>query len=235
MDTYSAAAAARMLHTSVPRVVRAIERLKLNARTSGGRVTLTQKQFKLLRDELGVTPSIDGLSLTEVKVLAALARAPLGLASARVVAARSCVSPTAASRALRSLEAQDLVLSERQIVAAGYARSINLLRANYGSPRWPKLSPQLARVVPPRRYRSRDRRVPRYLHHLFWNTAPEQLVIKDAGVYIARRLLSTGDLEGLSWGAANLNSCDWERAAHARGLDAPTRAMARNLAGGSAS
>lgn len=235
MDTYSAAATARILCTSVPRVVRAIERLGLKARTPGGRVALTQKQFEHLRDELGVTPSIAGLSPMEVKVLSALARAPLGLASVRVAAARSCVSPTAASRAIRSLEAKGLVLRESCVVAVGRARSIELLRANYASSRWPGLAPQLARVVQPHLTHSRDRRVPRYLRHLFWNTAPEQLVVKDAGVYIARRLLSTGDLEGLAWGAANLNEYDWERGARARGLDAPTRALARNLASGSTS
>ncbi len=235
MDTYSAVATARMLQTSVPRVVRAIERLGIKARTPGGRVALTQKQFERLRNELGVTPSIDGLSPTEVKVLSALARAPLGLASARVAAARSCVSPTAASRALRSLEAKGLVLRESCIVAAGRARSMELLRANYASSRWPGLAPQLAKVVQPHRHRSHDRRVPHYLRHLFWNTAPEQMVVKDAGAYIARRLLNTGDLEGLAWGAANLNAYDWERGARARGLDASTRALARNLADGSVS
>lgn len=83
-------------------------------------------------------------------------------------------------------------------------------------------------VVPaPAKY---DRRVPNRLQHLFWNTASEQLDVDAAGPYIARRLISTGDLDGLAWGSRNLTAADWQAASQARGLDPASRAMALNLA-----
>jgi len=51
------------------------------------------------------------------------------------------------------------------------------------------------------------------------------------GGYIAERLLSTGDLDGLAWGRRALTHDDWEQAARTRGLSARERALARNLAG----
>jgi len=232
MDTYSAAYVARLLRTSVPRVVRAAERLGLEEhRGSGRRWQLSRSMVDRLSRELGYTPSIDGLSDLEVKVLGALARAPLGLASARVVAGEAAVSPTAASRALRSLDEKRLVYRERTTIAAGRARAVELSHANRMAPGWLELAPQLARVRPPARELPRRRRVPPRLGHLFWNTVPSQLDIESAGSYIARRLLTTGDLEGLAWGAENLRAADWEDAARARGLDRRARALALNLAG----
>ena len=231
MDTYSAAYVARLLRTSVPRVVRAAERLGLEARRgSGSRWELTRAMVDRLSRALGYTPPIDGLSDLEVKVLGALARAPLGLASARVVAGEAGVSPTAASKALRSLDQKRLTYRERTTIAAGRARAVELLHANRMAPGWLELAPRLATVRPPARKLSRRRTVPSRLGHLFWNTAPSQLDIGSAGSYIARRLLTTGDLEGLAWGAENLPAAHWEDAARARGLDSRARALALNLA-----
>jgi hypothetical protein len=81
-----------------------------------------------------------------------------------------------------------------------------------------------------KRDRPTQQEVPRRLEHLFWNTAPTQLDLGRGGPYIARRLLSTMDLDGLAWGARNLRPADWEHAAQARGLDKPVRALAHNLA-----
>ncbi len=231
MDTYSAAHVARLLGTSVPRVVRAAERLGLEGRRgSRGRWELTPSMVDRLSRELGYTPLIVGLSQTEVKVLAALARAPLGLASARVVAGKAAVSPTAASKALRSLGARGLVYREPATIAAGRARGVELVHANRRTPAWLELAPQLDTVRPSARKRTRQRTVPPRLGHLFWNTAPSQLDVTASGPYIARRLLTTGDVEGLAWGAENLRAADWERAARARGLDRRVRALAMNLA-----
>jgi DNA-binding MarR family transcriptional regulator len=231
MDTRSAAEVARKLGTSTPRVVRAATRLGLDARTASGRLELTSPMVARLRDELGAGPRVPGLTATEGRVLAALSRAPLGLVSARVVAGQAGVSPTSASRALRALERKGLVLREEAVIAAGRARRVELLRANRGSESWSELAPALNAVHAPRRARGRERRVPARLRHLFWNTAPSQLSVDDAGPYIARRLLSTMDFDGLAWGATNLRPADWEQAARGRGLDASTRALAHNLAG----
>jgi hypothetical protein len=233
MDTTrkSAAAVARELGTSVPRVVRAVERLGIDARASNGRMLLGGEQVARLRAELGVGARVPGLSPTQVFVLAALRDAPLGLASIRAVARRAGVSPTASARALDALLGVDLVKRQPTVLAAGSARPAELWHLNRRAPRWRQIAALLAAVRPPVRHPApHEHRVPAALRHLFWNTAPTQLEVRRGGAYIARRLLRTMDLEGLAWGASNLSSDDWRRAQRARGLDAPVRALARNLA-----
>lgn len=230
MDTVSAAAMARELGTSVPRVTRAARRLSLNARQPNGRYAFTPHQVERLRRALGLTPRSDGLTRSEVAVLAALRTAPFGLVSARAVARRSGLSPTAAARALHSLGAEGLVERRSEMVAAGRAREMKIWRANLLHSRWPDLDPVLERVRPPEQPVSEPKRVPRRLRHLFWNTAESQLEVDHAGAYIARRLLRAMDLQGLAWGVQALGSEDWERASLARGLDSKTKRLARNLA-----
>jgi MarR family len=232
MDTISASEAARRLDTSLPRVLRAIERLGLDVdRRGGGRVLLTASQLGRLRSELGFVPSVDGLSRVETQVLAALARAPRGLVSARAVARRAAVSPTAAAGALQSLVEAGLVRREREWVAAGRAREVELLHANITSREWPALAPRLAAVrLPVAEEPARSRRLPPRLRHLFWNADPSRLGLSADGAYIAERLLSSHDLDGLAWGARALTAADWERAATNRGLSAEERALALNLA-----
>ncbi|MGA8365458.1 MAG: helix-turn-helix domain-containing protein [Solirubrobacteraceae bacterium] len=229
----SAAGLARELNTSLPRVVRAIERLGLDARQENGRMRLAPADAARLRGELGVAPPpIPGLTPVEARVLSALSRAPLGLTSARTAAERAGVSPTTASRAIDSLHKQGLVSVERQILPAGRARTFDLIRLDYRSPRWQQLAGRIAGTRPRERrsQASGPRRVPTRLRHLFWNTAPSQLDIERSGRYIARRLLSAGDPEGLAWGAANLTEADWRHAARTRGISPRRRALALNYA-----
>jgi hypothetical protein len=54
----------------------------------------------------------------------------------------------------------------------------------------------------------------------------------NSGGYIARRLITEGDLEGLGWGAANLTREDWLHAAQTRGLSKRQVAMTVNFANG---
>lgn len=226
--------AARRLGANLPRVQRAIVRLGLVVkRHPGGRVRLTARQFARLRRELGVVPPVDGLSRVETQVLAALARAPRGLASARAVARRAGLSPTAASVAVRSLAGRGLVRQEREWVAAGRARELQFVRANLAAPEWATLAPRLAAVrLPIAREPRRPRRLPARLRHLFWNADPNRLDLRRHGGYVAERLLSSHDLDGIAWGSRALGARDWEQAARNRGLSAGERALARNLARG---
>lgn len=234
MDTVlSARQAARALRTSAPRVTRCIQALGLDVeRAAGGKFLLTERDLSSIRRQLGAAPKVPGLSRTEARVLAALSRAPVGLASVRAVARRSGVSPTAAAGALERLVAQGLALAERRLVPAGRAREARILRANLVAPEWPGLAPALARVelpppaAPPAQATDR---VPGRLRHLFWNVASRQLDAGEHGPFVARRLLQAGDLEGLAWGAAHLAAADWEHAARARALDPQRRALAANL------
>lgn len=232
MDSISASAAAARLGTSIPRVMRAAERL--GTRTSPGRLSLSKAQYDRLGEELGRTPPISGLSPTEVKVLAALRRAPLGLVSARAVASRAGVSPTAASRALRDLGKSMLVYRREAMLPLGRAREASLWHANVLHPRWLEIAGRLdeVRAPMPRTPPPREGRdcVPARLGHLFWNVDPAQLDTGRAGGFIARRLLRSDDPEGLAWGATHLRPSDWRKGARARGLDPRLRAMAENLA-----
>jgi len=204
-------------------------------RLAGGRLRLSARDVSRLEAELGLTLPAPGLSRIETLTLAALARSPLGLVSVRALASRAGVSPTAAGRAVSTLLDRGLIRRERQTLALGQAREVDVLRANMAAAQWPSLAPVLARVMPAASAGSRlrrHRRVPRELGHLFWNTHPSQLEVQSHGGYIARRVLATGDLEGLAWGATNLSAKDWRHAASARGLSPEDRALARNLAHG---
>jgi len=229
MDTLSVAEVAKSLGTSTPRVQRAIGRLGISG-DGRRRPRYTVEQAQTLRRELGAFTPIDGFTATEVKVLAALAKAPRGLSSARVLAARAGLSPTAASKAFTKLESRRLVLREPIMLAAGTARPVEVLKANKDSKQWPALVLALATTRPPLKALARASRVPPHLRHLFWNTAPSQMSTGSAGGYIARRLITEGDIEGLGWGAANLSREDWLHAAQTRGLDRRQKAMALNFA-----
>jgi hypothetical protein len=223
----SASAVARELGTSVPRVVRAAQRLGYDTREEAGRLELSAAQRQRLRAELGCRASAPGLRRTELAALAALANAPFGLPSARAVADAAGLAPASAAKAVNRLLRRGLVTRSAQRIAAGRPRDVQMLHVNVFHERFDELAPLLRQVQPPER---RDARVPFRLAHLFWNTDPRQLELPRGGPYIARRLLRTMDPAGLAWGARNLRADDWRQAAHARGLDPASRTLALNLA-----
>lgn len=232
MDTYSLAAAARALGTSAPRVRRAVDRLGMPVeRAASGVFRLTQQQVDELARELGVTPSVLGLSRVEARVLAALSRSPRGVASVREAGRRAGVSPTATARALARLTSDDLVTQTPVMLARGSAADTAVYRVRFGSPQWLALAPAIARVrVPARSEGGHATRVPPHLLHLFWNVAPTQLDVASSAPFIARRLIASFDPDGLAWGTVNLPASAWEHAAAARGLEPAQRALAHNLA-----
>ncbi len=190
---------------------------------------LTPTQVDALATDLGhAVPH--GLTRVQAHVLAALSRSPQGLASIRAVARRAGVSPTAAGHALRALEADGLVRSEEQMLALGKATAVRVYFAVVAHQRWHEVADDLAKVTLPPLRRKLAKIVPYYLRHLFWNTAESQLNVRTSAPYIAKRLLTSGDLNGLAWGAIHLPPEAWERAAQARGLSPRDRALALNLA-----
>jgi hypothetical protein len=232
MDTYSLAGAARALRTSAPRVRRAVDRLGMHVeRTGSGVFRLTQSQVDELSSVLGVTPSVPDLSPTAARVLAALSRSPRGVASVREVARRAGTSPTATARALASLTSAGLLMQTHTMLARGRATEAKVYQVPFASPRWLALAPEIAQVnLPARPGRARARRVPPHLLHLFWNVAPGQLDVASSAPFIARRLITSFDPDGLAWGSQNLPASAWEHAAATRGLEPAKRALAHNLA-----
>jgi DNA-binding MarR family transcriptional regulator len=232
MDTYSLAAAARIMRTSPPRVRRAIDRLGMQAERSGSGVfRLTQSQVGELASVLGVTPSVPELSPTEARVLAALSRSPRGVASVREAARRAGASPTATARALGSLTSVGLIVQTRALLARGRATEATVYQVPFASPRWLALAPRIAQVqLPALVERAHAMRVPPHLLHLFWNVAPAQLDVATSAPFIARRLITSFDPDGLAWGSRNLPASAWVHAAATRGLEPAKQALAHNLA-----
>jgi DNA-binding Lrp family transcriptional regulator len=232
MDTYSLAAAARALRTSAPRVRRAVDRLGIPVeRSDSGVFRLTQSQVDELASVLGVTPSMPNLSPTEARVLAALSRSPRGVASVREAARRAGTSPTATARALAGLTAVGLIMQTHAILARGRATEATVYQVPFASPRWLALAPAIAQIQLPTRFESAHAtRVPPHLLHLFWNVAPTQLDVANSAPFIARRLITSFDPDGLAWGSRNLPASAWEHAAATRGLEPAKQALAHNLA-----
>jgi hypothetical protein len=200
------------------------------ARSPSGAYSITAAQLDALRAELGA-PIPVGLTRVRAHVLAALARSPRGLASIRSVAHRAGVSPTAAGRALDSLTQAGLARAEKQTLALGRATPVLVYSAAVDHPNWHELAPALAKVsLPPLPEQVPAQTVPYYLRHLFWNTAKSQLDVTTSAPFIAKRLLSTGDLDGLAWGATHLPPEAWELAARSRGISPRDSALALNLA-----
>jgi hypothetical protein len=232
MDTYSLTAASRVLGTSAPRVRRAIDRLDIPAqRSASGVFCLTSRQVDELARDLGVTVAIPGLTRVEAKVLAALSRSPRGVASVREAGRRAGVSPTATTRALARLTSDGLITQTPTMLARGHATEATVYRVRFGSPRWLGLAPLVAKIhLPAHSRETRATRVPPHLLHLFWNVAPAQLDVATSAPFIARRLITSFDPDGLAWGTVNLPLSAWEHAAATRGLDPAQRALAHNLA-----
>ena len=132
---------------------------------------------------------------------------------------------------MRSLSRYGLVRKEREWVASGRARELELIRAEVAAADWPELAPQLAAVaLPAGPTEPRPTRLPARLSHLLWNADPGRIDLRAHGGYLAERLISTGDLDGLAWGRLALTPPDWEQAARNRGLNVRQRALAHNLA-----
>jgi hypothetical protein len=200
-------------------------------RTASGTFRLAPGQVDELALELGAAPPVPDLSRVEARVLAALSRSPRGVASVREAARRAGVSPTAAARALARLVSGGLITATPMMLARGHASEATVYQVRFSSPQWLGLAPAIAGVrLPARREPPPAKRVPPHLLHLFWNTAPGQLDVAASAPYIARRLITSFDPDGLAWGTANLPASAWEHAAATRGLEPAQRALAHNLA-----
>ena len=91
------------------------------------------------------------------------------------------------------------------MLALGHATRVLVYSAVVDHPRWHELAPALTTVsLPPLPEQVSAQIVPYYLRHLFWNAATSQLDVTTSAPFIAKRLLSTGDLDGLAWGATHL-------------------------------
>lgn len=224
--------AARELGTSVPRILRATRQGLVPSVRRGNRTLLTAKAVEELRRRWGWTPRHDELTRAELLVLAAMARRPRGVRSARQVARHVGVSPTTASAALRHLADRGFVERSTVTEVAGAVRDVRVWHIRWEGRPWQRVAGEVGRVTLPTRtdVRARDVRVPSRLAHLFWNTSVRDLTVDDHAVLIAGRILRSGDPEALAWMIRNLPSDAIADATRGRGLDRRSAALGRVLA-----
>jgi len=229
---------AAYLGTSRSRVHRAVAAgLVRPATTGGGHLRFTSKEVAVLQRRLGKTSRLPGLGREDELVLAALGRHPLGLRSVRAVARAAGISPTAAGRVLDRLQRAGLVKRQRRRVVLGRVGEVEVWRVDVAHPRWSRLSPALAGVVLPEQPvgDGSDRKVPRWLRHLFWNVDVDRLEVERDGGFIAGRVLASEDAQAHAWAATALRPEAFLAAASVRGVDPRRAALARNLAASSGS
>lgn len=196
----------------------------------GGHLSFTSTEMRAMEADLGRVPRVPGLRRSQVQVLAALARAPLGLRSQRAVARASGLSPTAAGRALHELVDLDLVRNETVMLAEGEAVEADVWRVS-DSTRWRDIAPVVRQTVLPVSSQPAEApsRLPRRLWHLFWNVDPATLDLESDAGFIATRLLTAGDLQGLSWACSHLPDDALAEASRNRASDPATRALVANV------
>lgn len=232
MDSIRVGDIAELLGVTAP-TVRAMSE-GLGTRTGGGHRRFKPTEVTEIAARCGITPTVEGLTATEVKVLAAVARSPRGLRSARAVARRAGVSPTAASRSLAALAAAGLIEQVAERRAEGKVVDVELWRIRFGD-EWREVSRQVLRTVPPRPDRETvvsdgPSRLPVRFGHLFWSGNPNSIRLDRDAVFVARRMIGSGDLEAAAWAVTHLPNSAVREAAQARGWAPEDRALATNAA-----
>ena len=223
--------------TTVPRVLRAVARGDVVPAGRGprGNHLFAPAAVETLATQWGQVPRIPPLSREDVLVLAALSRRPLGVRSARAAARLAGVSPTTARHSLERLRSAGLVEHRIERVVAGRVRDEERWSVHWNAPAWQRIASRVGEAVLPAPRRSRTappRRVPRRLHHLFWDVDPASLDLRRHGGYVADRILREGDAASLAWMADRLPRASLEVALRRRGLSTGERNLALALING---
>lgn len=238
MDTMlTSSQTARLLGTSVPRVLRAARAGVVPTVRRGNRTLFDAAAVEQLRARWGQVRALPGRSREEVLVLAALGRRPFGLRSVRAVARVAGISPTAAGRALRRLADEGYVTSETARVTEGNVRDVTVWTVHWTAPQWLTVAgvvgqatlPTSEGSMPPHRDRGR-RRVPARLAHVFWNEDLARLDVDRDAVLIADRVLRSDDPEAHAWMLEELPASAILAATRTRNLDPRRAGLGRLLA-----
>ena len=230
---------ARELGTTVPRVLRAARRGAVASMRRGNRFLFDPGAVEQLRRRWGVVPAVPGLSREDVLVLAALARRPLGVRSARAVAQAAAVSPTTAGRSLRRLAALGYVARATVRVAEGEVRDLEVWAVRWTGSPWLRVADIVGRAVLPAeptpiagRGRGTGDRLPARLAHLFWNEEPQNLDLERDATLVADRILRSEDPEAHAWMLQRLPPRAILTATSTRNLDPRRARLGRLLAHG---
>lgn len=202
-------------------------------KSEGGRTLIPSSTYQQLARRLGAVPEVPGLNREEALVLSVLNRRPLGLTSARAAAEAGGISPTSANQALARLRDLGYVTGDVERLVEGKVVERPIWRVRRGSASWQQVAPLIRQVVPPEtkaRAGHPPRRVPRQLAHLFWNADLGSVQLPRDARYVAGRILTSNDTQGLAWMTRSLPPKAIVEASQARGMDKHKQALARNLA-----
>lgn len=225
---------AAYLGVSMPRLHRALDVEGVAPAGGRGRRRPVPKDVarRLVR-RLGAVPvRLPGFDRTEMLVLGAVARAPLGFASLRAVARAAGVSPTGVSAAMTRFQGQGLVVRRERRVVQGRVRRVCYWVADLLHPAWTAEVLRAANaVVLPVGVQSAapPRRVPSIYGHAFWNVDLRTVDPRKHPDFVAARLLQLDDAGAWAWAARHLPARSLRRAAQARGVDAGRQALVENL------
>jgi hypothetical protein len=230
--------AAEVLGTTVPRVTRAIENLRiapLRAATSHRHrraQVLDPVQLTRLREHLGSTPADAEFSREEMFVLSALNLSPFGLRSARAAASAASVSVTTAAKILPKLVSNGLVTeSTRKMLDSGRVTQGIVYEANRTSDEWRTAFADIRSTYLPESTKSAEPKlVPRRFWHLFWNATPSKLAISEHADFIASRMLLSQNPQAVAWAALHLPASSIANTAKLRQVSEHDRAWLKNLA-----
>lgn len=160
---------------------------------AGSRFLIPPEVRAAAERQFGVIRRIDGLTRTETQVLVALSRRPRGLVSARQVASAARVSPTAASRALVSLERAGYVTAVETKLFDGDVVVRPVHQVRWESPKWQAAAPLLAdAILPDPQPEAAPKRVPARLANVFWTGDASSLDLRRHPGYAARRIVNEG-------------------------------------------
>ncbi|MCY4101903.1 MAG: hypothetical protein OXG55_01355 [bacterium] len=168
------------------------------------------------------------LSPDEKRVLAALARRPLGLAGCASVAVASGVGDGEVRQALGRLEALGLVSGDVEVVHSRPVRREVVWRLRVGE-QWFAAAPEVQRTpiptVPPEPMTDR---LPQRFHQQFWWGDPSVIRLPRDAAFVAEQLLSCDDIESWAWVISTLPADVLEQVAADETTSPETAAMVRN-------
>ena len=198
----------------------------------GRRVFVCADVVNQVARDLGRAYPVAGLTRTQVMALAAVFAAVDGIDGPAQLAARCGVAYNTAARALRDLEAGGWVHAvSRMRMRDGKASRVTVTVPTAKAWASPRITSGIARVRSPAKAAAVAPaiKIPREFWHLFWNSDPAHLDVREHGTHIALRMLEKGDIEAAAWALTHVPTAQLERIEHIRGVDPRIGAFVRSV------
>lgn len=168
------------------------------------------------------------LSPDEKRVLAALARRPLGLAGCASVAVASGVGAGEVRQTLARLQSLSLVSGDVEVVHCRPVRREVVWRLRLGE-QWFAVAPEVQRTpIPTLPLEPMTDRLPQRFHEQFWWGDPSVIRLPSDAAFVAEQLLSCDDIEAWAWAVSTLPADALEQVAAQECTSPETAAMIRN-------